>query len=197
MLQAFFANRLQPADYSAAASRSPGGSKSLHKETGPRPGCTFYLGNSPGANSYARCQESRSECARETVLGSHCVSQDLHPILSPFSTCLNFPVCSRASLPEGPGGVSRDKNRGCVPKVLQRKSGCLHQPFSRLLPQLVLHHPLHPPQHSSVNSLEGSLEPLTRLQVLPVCTSQNALARRTQPCHAHPWSPRAHLQVQR
>ena len=38
-----------------------GGSTSLHKETSPRPGCTFYLGNSPRANSYARCQESQLE----------------------------------------------------------------------------------------------------------------------------------------
>ena len=52
-----FMDRLQPADYSAAALVSPRGSKSLHKETGPRPGCIFSPGNLPGANSYASCQE--------------------------------------------------------------------------------------------------------------------------------------------
>lgn len=125
------------------------------------------------------------ECSQEAGPGSCCGSWDLYPILSPFATCLNFPVCPRASPPEGPGGASRDKNWGCVPKkVLQKEdhSGCLHQPSSCPLRQLALRHPLHLPQRSRVNCLEGSLEPLTHLQGIPVCASQNPLETRTQCC---------------
>lgn len=121
-----------------------------------------------------------------------------HLILSPFSALLNFPVCSRTFPPEGPGGASRDKNWGCVlKKVLRREGprGCWHQPPSRPLPSPVLHHPLRLPQGCGANSLEGSLEPLTHCQGLPVCTDRKSLARRAEPCP--PWSPQTSLQVQR
>ena len=121
------------------------------------------------------------ECARERQcwLGSCRRSWDLHPILSPLSTCLNFPLYPRASSSEGQERAAETRIEGVSQRRLQRegRSGCLQQSSSRPLLQLVLQHPLHLPQCSRVNSLEGSSEPLTHLQGLLFCTRWNSLAR--------------------
>ena len=105
-------NRLQPAYYSAAAWGSLRGSNSLHKETSPRPGCTFYPGNLPRASSYARCQDSRvGLCAgRRGWLAELLQVGDLRLIPSPFplhQIPLRIP---RVSPPESPGWTNGDKN---------------------------------------------------------------------------------------